>query len=784
MKVIRHHGRRRLQTLVRLGVLTLVIVAGTLLSISDRQQAYADYSVTVYPSQQFQTIQGWGTSMAWWANWAGSLSDSQRVPLADKLFDPNTGIGLNVLRYNFGADGPGNVCHNSIASGKAGIYTNIPSYEPTSGSYDWSQDANQRWVLQAAQARGANIFEGFVNSPPAWMTTNSCTSGASGNAENISSGHYDDYASYLSTIAQHFHDTWGLTLQTIEPFNEPTPGYWNYDGDQEGTNVSTVTQNTIVNKLGAKLDQTGVSAYSQVSAPDDTSVDRSNNDYNSYDGSAKGYVAQYNTHTYGGSTGDRDYAYNNIGQAGNKRLWMSEWGAGAQSSPIAAGITLSQEILTDEQHLHPSSWVIWQAADNYFSSGGSGNNGSINDLWGLASTDSNGNIIYPSRYYAMGNYSKFVRPGYKMIENSDSNTFSAYDAGSQTLVLVSTNSSSSSTNVTYNLSNFNSVGSSATPYQTTASQNLAQLANVSITNNAFTSTLPAQSITTFVIHNVTYSGAGAVTEVDDSVQGTGINQFNYSANWGHCTGGCGNDTSGLYNGSNSWSGTAGATASVQFNGSRIRLFGVKDSNEGIATVSIDGGTAREVDFYAAQRAGNQLMWESPQLSSGTHTLKITVTGRKNPQSSNVWPALDRVEIDPPAATNLLSNAGFESGGLSPWSGELHPSLAGVETNYPHSGTYDAYLHPTSSSDVGMFQTITAPTTRTYTLTAYAANNTGNVQFGADVNGTQVRNLNVTGNVGYQFYTTTFSATAGQSIKVWYYAHAINGWATIDDVSLT
>ncbi|GCE24458.1 hypothetical protein KDK_82580 [Dictyobacter kobayashii] len=55
---------------------------------------------------------------------------------------------------------------------------------------------------------------------------------------------------------------------------------------------------------------------------------------------------------------------------------------------------------------------------------------------GLVSTDSNGNLVYPSRYYAMGNYSKFVRPGYKMIDNSDGNTFSAYDAGSNTLVLV------------------------------------------------------------------------------------------------------------------------------------------------------------------------------------------------------------------------------------------------------------------------------------------------------------------------------------------------------------
>ena len=651
--MLRHRGTRFLLHLS----LTMTILALLSLQGGAGPIAHAATTITILPSQQYQVIHGWGSSMAWWANWAGRLSDTQRNGLADKLFSSSSGIGLNILRYNFGADGPGNVCHNAIATGKAGIYTNIPSYEPTQGTYDWTQDANQRWVLQAAQNRGAAIFEGFVNSPPAWMLTNSCTSGADNGAENLSSAHYDDFASYMTTIAQHFHDSWGLTLQTLEPFNEATPGYWGYNGSQEGSNISVSTQNTIVNKLGAQLAQSGVGAYSSVSAPDDTSVDRSNNSFNSYDSTAKGYMVQYNTHTYGGSDSDRDYAYSTIGQSQNKRLWMSEWGTGSQSSQIAAGIVLSQHIMEDENHLHPSSWVIWQAADNYFNAGGSGNPGSVTDLWGLASTDSSGNITYPSRYYAMGNYSKFIRPGYRMIGNSDSNTFSAYDAGSNTLVLVTTNGSSSATGVNYDLSNFSSVGGSATPYRTSASENLAQLSNIGIANNTFSATLPAQSITTFVIPNVTYQGAGAVTNIDDSVQGSGLNQFNYQGNWGHCTT-CG---SNLYNGSNSWDGTAGDSVSMQFNGSRIRLYGVKDTNEGIATVSIDNGPAHEVDFYAAQRAGNQFLWESPALGSGTHTFKLTVTGRKNPQSSNVWPAIDRVEIDPVVTTSYVKIINRNSG---------------------------------------------------------------------------------------------------------------------------
>ncbi len=497
--MFRHSYKRFTSSLFAL----LSMLAITLIGAGNLPKAYAANTVDIHPSQQYQTLEGWGSSMAWWANWAGGLSDDKRNAIADALFDPSKGIGLNVLRYNFGADGPGNACHDAIASGKAGVYTNLPTFEPSPGTYDWNQDANQRWVLQAAKDRGANLFEGFVNSPPAWMLTNSCTSGADGNTENLDSGHYDDYANYITTISQHFHDSLGITFRTLEPFNEPTPGFWRFNGDQEGSNFSTSTQNTIIKKLGARLAQTGVSGYSSISSPDDNSVAGSNNDYTSYDSEAKGYITQYNTHTYGATDADRDYAYNTIGQTDQKRLWMSEVGFGSQSSDMAAALTLSQAILHDEQHLHPSSWVIWQAADNYFDSNGSGNPGFTTDDYGLVASNRAGDIIYPTRLYSFGNYSKFVRPGYQMIGNSDGNTFSAYDANSNTLVIVATNGGSSAADVTYNLADFGNVGGTATPYRTSANENLAQQSDISVADKTFSTSLPAESITTFVIPNVT-----------------------------------------------------------------------------------------------------------------------------------------------------------------------------------------------------------------------------------------------------------------------------------------
>ena len=116
----------------------------------------AGYTVTVTPAQKYQTIQGWGTSMAWWANIIGGWSNSKRTALADALYSPTAGIGLNVLRYNFGADGPGNVCHNQMKAGR-----NVPTFEPTKGNYAWTNDANQLWFAEAAKARGANVSRGI-----------------------------------------------------------------------------------------------------------------------------------------------------------------------------------------------------------------------------------------------------------------------------------------------------------------------------------------------------------------------------------------------------------------------------------------------------------------------------------------------------------------------------------------------------------------------------------------------------------------------------------------------
>lgn len=148
--------------------------------------------------------------------------------------------------------------------------------------------------------------------------------------------------------------------------------------------------------------------------------------------------------------------------------------------------------------------------------------------------------------------------------------------------------------------------------------------------------------------NGTPVSGGAV--VDDSAMGSGVGQVNYVGAWGHCNP-CSGDPAQppLYNSSNSWSNTAGNTATVAFIGTGIQVYAVTDTNEGIATVSVDGGTATNIDLYSSTRNGNQGVWTSPVLPSGNHVLTVAVTGTKNSSASGVYVSLDRFQV-----TNVLT----------------------------------------------------------------------------------------------------------------------------------
>ena len=83
---------------------------------------------------------------------------------------------------------------------------------------------------------------------------------------------------------------------------------------------------------------------------------------------------------------------------------------------------------------------------------------------------------------------------------------------------------------------------------------------------------------------------------------------------------------------------------MRFHGRRVRLYGYRDQQQGMAEVSVDGGSPALVDFYSPVRA-HTMVWDSGDLGTGDHALSVTVSAKKNLDSRYFWVSVANVEID-------------------------------------------------------------------------------------------------------------------------------------------
>lgn len=72
---------------------------------------------------------------------------------------------------------------------------------------------------------------------------------------------------------------------------------------------------------------------------------------------------------------------------------------------------------------------------------------------------------------------------------------------------------------------------------------------------------------------------------------------------------------------------AGASFTVNFTGSKIYLVGTIDPNHGTADILIDGVKVDSINTYAASRSLGQILYTSPDLAHGEHTLTLTATSK-------------------------------------------------------------------------------------------------------------------------------------------------------------
>ncbi|GAB3848299.1 hypothetical protein ACFPIJ_14560 [Dactylosporangium cerinum] len=170
-------------------------------------------------------------------------------------------------------------------------------------------------------------------------------------------------------------------------------------------------------------------------------------------------------------------------------------------------------------------------------------------------------------------------------------------------------------------------------------------ADLTVTGGALTVPVTMVSGTdayTVTLGNPIDGGTGGGVSVVDA----NAADFTYGTGWGLTTG-----VADMYAGTANWSHTAGATATFRFTGTQVALRAVRDVDQGRMTVSVDGGPPTTVDNYAAARNASGVVWTSPTLANGQHTLTIVNTGQRNPASTGINIALDRADVTaaaPPA----------------------------------------------------------------------------------------------------------------------------------------
>jgi len=496
------------------------------ISLSDNPASSTRTPISIDPALKRQVIEGWGGSLCWWANIMGGYSDSKIKSICDWLTDPINGLNMNIFRFNIG--GGDDPTHNHMrADGGA-----MPGYKATATApYDWTQDANQRKILQQLIASriakfGSNDIKIvlFSNSPPYWMTRSGCSAGSTeGNVTNLKSDMFDDFADYLTEVAKYYHDNLGITFNAIEPFNEPDGAWWKALGSQEGCYFSTNDQMIMIRELYAKLSAKNMLSYCKITANDANNIDNGLSALNSYKSagdivSKLGFVS---VHSYGGNNraGLANWAKTNA-----KTLWQSE------SGPLSVGgtneyqiMTISDRIITDMRDMQCNAWIDWQLASHE------------SPTWGLivsTYTDAFNPITRAISYYIRAQYSRYLKAGYTVINNSAYNAVTAISPDEKELVIVISNKETSTQKYTFDVSKFGTLGR-VQQIRTRAQESLSvknSLTLFNVSGSSFTYDALSESVTTFIVPiNQTPAAVSKVeNDIENMYYSEGVLHTNFS----------------------------------------------------------------------------------------------------------------------------------------------------------------------------------------------------------------------------------------------------------------
>jgi len=482
-------------------LLTLTSATASLAQSAKSSSATTTKTVTVLldDTKTYQTIDNFSASDAWACQFVGQWPAAKKEAIADLLFSTEDkaggqpkGIGLSMWRFNIGAGST----QQGEQSGIRDEWHRAESFMQMDGRYDWTRQAGQVWFLQAAKKRGVKQFLGFLNSPPVQYTITGRAFAESGKT-NLAPSNYEPFATFMANVVQGVKKTTGITFDYISPVNEPQ---WDWsDPKQEGSpfrneEIAGVTkalnEALTAQQLPTKILLTEAGKINYLFATEDK-PNRGEQINAFFNPAAPTYVGNlprvaptvaahsyFTTSPYDKAAAMRQQLAASVAKVDKLTFWQSEYcilgdnageiNGNKRDLGMDAALYLARVIHMDLAVANAAAWQWWLAISSYDYKDG---------LIYVDKTKEDGNYQVSKMLWALGNYSRFVRPGAVRVEasltpnpNTDNQLLvSAYKSGKQ-LITVVVNSAATSADVQLKLSQ-KKLGS-VRAYSTTATTDL------------------------------------------------------------------------------------------------------------------------------------------------------------------------------------------------------------------------------------------------------------------------------------------------------------------------
>jgi glucuronoarabinoxylan endo-1,4-beta-xylanase len=319
-----------------------------------------------------------------------------------------------------------------------------------------------------AAARGAVVWGAPWTAPGAWKDNGNTSNGGA-----LLPADYGVWATRLAAFAGKLQQNAGVPLYGLSVQNEPD---WTAPYDSMlYTNQQMVD---FVKVLGPKL--AALNPRPKLIMPEVAGWSNAWGFSSAVmgDGTAAAYLDIVAAHQYGGVSAPETTA---------KPIWETEQSSFEGFDPsIGNGLMVAQWIHDAITIGNVSAWHYWWLI---------GQNSDDEGLVGV-----NGNPQVTKRLFTVGNFSKFVRPGFVVVGSSGAPanvSVTAYKKpGTGAFVIVAINNNGSDT--PFNVTLSGQAATSVTPWITSDALDLAQQPALPVSGGSFTATLQASSVTTFV----------------------------------------------------------------------------------------------------------------------------------------------------------------------------------------------------------------------------------------------------------------------------------------------